>query len=216
MKNFAIILSGCGFRDGTEITEAISVLISLTEFSANYQCFAPNIDKESTNHLNNNPGETRNLIEESARICRGDIKDLSELNSKDFDGLIFPGGFGAALNLCDWGQKGAGCSVVSDVEKSIQEFYQEQKPIAACCIAPVLLAKVLGKEEITLTIGNDKETAAEIEKTGAVHETCPVDDFVTDRAHRILTTPAYMYDSASAHEVFSGIQPMIKELVELA
>lgn len=217
MKKIAIILSGCGNKDGAEITEAISLMISLSQNGAEYMCFAPNIEFNALNFISGRAlGETRNVLTEAARIARGNIQDLKNLNVKNYDGIAFVGGYGAAKNLSDWATKGAKCAVLPEVEKTIKAFHQESKPIAAICIAPVLLAKTLGPEHVTVTIGNDKETIAEILKTGAQHESCPVDDYVTDRQTKVITTPAYMYDNAKPHEVFKGISGLAKELVEMA
>lgn len=215
MKTVAVVLSGCGFKDGSEITEAISSLIALGNEKAKYVCFAPNVSSNSINHLNGNEAPARNILEESARIARGSIQDLKELNEADFDAILFPGGYGAAKNLCSWATKGSACTVLPEVEKAIIAFHKSGKPIGAICIAPALISKVLGKYHVTVTVGDDKETALEIKKTGAQHEVCPVDDYVSDREHKVLTTPAYMYET-QPHLVFAGISKMIKELVEMA
>lgn len=216
MKKIAVVLSGCGYQDGSEITEAVSTLIAIGEADAEYSCFAPNENIESSDHLNGEKTGTRNTLSESARISRGKVSLLKELNTQNFDALVFPGGFGAALHLCDWAQTGAKCKVLPDVVRIISEFHEQSKPIGAICIAPVLIAKILGEHEVTLTIGIDKETANELEKTGAVHEECAVDDYITDRANKVVTTPAYMYDEAAPFQVFKGIQGLIKEVVEMA
>lgn len=216
MKKIAVVLSGCGFKDGAEITESVSTLIALSESGAQYQIFAPEVSYTSTNHLNGLGEDTRSALKEAARIARGKISPLSDLNSKNFDGLVFPGGYGAALNLCSFGKEGAKGSVLPEVKRVIQNFYKESKPILGICIAPALLSLALGREGIAVTIGNDMGTAAEIEKTGASHEECSVTDFVTDRGHKIITTPAYMYDNAKPHEVFKGIKAAVAELVEMA
>ncbi len=217
MKKIAVVLSGCGYLDGTEITEAISILIAIGQNGAEAICFAPNIDLQAVNHLTKQSAENnRNVLEEAARIARSKILPLNQLDAKKFDALAFPGGFGAAKNLSSWAFKGAQSEVNPEVAKVILDFYNDSKPIAAACIAPVLLAKVLGKKRVTVTIGNDPATIAEVEKTGAQHETCPVDDYITDRETKVVTTPAYMYDDAKPHEVFQGISGMVKELVEWA
>ena len=217
MKKVAVILSGCGNKDGAEITEAVSLLISLSQNGAEYMCFAPSVEFEALNFINDQAlGQKRNVLTEAARIARGKIQDLKNLDIKTYDALAFVGGFGAAKNLSDWAAKGAKCSVLPDVEKVIKAFHKETKPIAAVCIAPVLLAKVLGSEGVTVTVGDDKETIAEILKTGAQHEACSVDDYVTDRETKVITTPAYMYGNAKPHEVFKGISGLAKELVEMA
>ncbi|MCB0393829.1 MAG: isoprenoid biosynthesis glyoxalase ElbB [Bdellovibrionales bacterium] len=215
MKKIAVVLSGCGHLDGAEITESVSTLITLSQLGADYQCFAPDREFPSVHHINKEPGSPRNALAEAARICRGKVASLSRLKAEKFDGLVFPGGFGAALNLSDWGKNGSKGSVDPEVSALISEFHQQSKPICAICIAPTLIAKVLGDYSPHLTIGDDPEDAAEIQKTGAEHVACKVNDFVTDRENKIVTTPAYMFD-AKPHEVFTGIQSALKEFYEMA
>lgn len=198
MKKIALVLSGCGHLNGTEITEAVSLLVALSQAGGQITCFAPEAQ-----------------MAESAKISRGQIEDVRQLRAKDFDALVFPGGYGAAKHLSNWAERGAKAAVQPEVARAIREFAAEGKPIGAACIAPTLLALVLGDRGVTLTIGDDRETAAEIEKTGARHERCPVDDYVTDREHKIVTTPAYMYE-AKPHEVFRGISGLVKEVFEMA
>lgn len=217
MKRIAIILSGCGFKDGSECTETISSFIALSGENCEYECFAPDLEFTATDHISNQPIGNRNIRSESTRLSRKEVQKIETLNSDKFDALLFPGGFGAALHLSDWASKGSRCTVHAVVESLINNFYKQSKPIGAICIAPVLIAKVLGsKNNVTLTIGNDAATAEEIEKTGAEHVDCKVTDFVSDRASKILTTPAYMYDEAKACEVFEGIKGLVKELAEMA
>lgn len=218
MKKVAVVLSGCGFLDGTEITEAISTLIALSELGAKTKCFAPNENAPVAHYVESAPLSPlkRNMLEESARIARQDVSPLSDLRERDYDALVFPGGFGAAKNLSNWASAGAKAEVNADVRRVIKEFHSASKPIGAICIAPTLVARVLGSEAPEVTIGDDAETAAEIAKTGATHTRCAVDDYVSDRDHKILTTPAYMYSNAKPHEVFTGIRRMLTELVEMA
>jgi len=217
MKKIAVVLSGCGYQDGSEITESISLLIALNEAGGEATCFAPDIEIAVTNHLTGKPEtEKRNLLVESARIARGQVADLKSLRVQDFDAIAFPGGFGAAKNLSNWAEKGAACEVHPEVRRVIEEFHAASKPIGAICIAPVLIAKVLGKFKPTLTIGNDAATAAEIVKAGGIHEECPVDDYISDRETKLVTTPAYMYGDAKSNQVFQGIFGLAHELVEWA
>lgn len=216
-KQIAVVLSGCGSKDGSEITEAVSALIALSEMGANYQCFAPDLDCPATNFITGRPMEgQRNLMVESTRITREKTRDVTFLRSEDFDGVVFPGGFGAALNLSDFGKKGSGGQVLPSIERVIREFHRDSKPIAAICIAPALLALVLGDKNITITLGQPSDASREIAKTGAHHEVCAVDDFVTDRENKLVTTPAYMYDEAKPSDVFKGIRGAIRELVEMS
>lgn len=217
MKKIAIILSGCGNKDGSEITEAVSLVVAISKLNAEYRFFAPNIEMKPQNYITNGlmAGE-RNILIESARIARGHIQDINELNSNDFDALAFPGGYGAAEYLCNWSTKGANCEVLPAIKRAIVEFNSQKKPIAAICIAPVLLARVLGLSNITLTIGNDKETIVEIQKTGVRHESCTVENCIVDFENKIITTPAYMFDEATPYEVFQGVSKLALHLVGLA
>lgn len=216
MKKIALILSGCGHRDGSEITESVSLLIALHQHGAAVSCFAPNLEFDVFDHVTGKKtSEKRNVLIEAARIARGKIQDLTELKSKDYDGLAFSGGLGAIKNLSDWATKGASCHVLPAIAQIIKEFHQQSKPIGAACISPVLIAKVLGMEGAELTIGNNPETAREINKTGAHHVDCPVNDYVTDRLTKVITSPAYMYE-ALPHEVFRGLSGLAKELVEMS
>jgi enhancing lycopene biosynthesis protein 2 len=216
MKKIAVVLTGCGNQDGSEITEAVSALIAISQNGAIFECFAPSVEFQSKNFLSQESTGSRNTFVESARIARSRIKDISELHSKDFDALVFPGGSGAALYLSNWATHGARAEVHPEARRVVESFYAESKPIGAICIAPTLIAKVLGKHNVSVTLGESGEAAKEVEKTGAHHEVCPVTDFITDRGHKVITTPAYMYGDANPAEVFQGISGLIKELVEMA
>lgn len=217
MKKVAVILSGCGFLDGAEITEAISTLIAIGQNGAAYEVFAPNKDVEETNHLTQKPtGQKRNVLQEAARIARGEIQPLEQLKAKDFDALAFPGGFGAALHLCDFGEKGSGGHIDPQVARIVKEFSDSHKPIAAICIAPAIMALALGKKGVNVTIGEDAGTASELEKTGAKHQNCAVEQYVVDHSNKVITTPAYMYGSARPHQIFAGVSGAIAELMKMA
>ncbi|MCA9500108.1 MAG: isoprenoid biosynthesis glyoxalase ElbB [Nitrospira sp.] len=217
MKKVAVILSGCGFLDGAEITEAISTLIAIGQNGAEYEVFAPNKDVGETNHLTQKPtGQKRNVLQEAARIARGEIQPLEQLKAQDFDALAFPGGFGAALHLCDFGEKGSGGQIDPQVARIVKEFSDSHKPIAAICIAPAIMALALGKKGVNVTIGEDAGTATELEKTGAKHQNCAVEKYVVDHSNKVITTPAYMYGSAKPHQIFAGVSGAIAELIKMA
>jgi enhancing lycopene biosynthesis protein 2 len=217
MKKIAVVLSGCGYLDGAEITESISLFIELSRSGVDYDVYSPNETFTPTPHLDGallQPG-LRNIMEEASRITRGKIKDLSDLNPAKYDGLALPGGYGVAKNLSTWAIDGHKCSVDRKFKDVILNFYSNSKPILALCISPAVVAKVLAPEtSLNVTIGNDKATAEEIQKTGAEHVECPVEDFVTDRESKVISTPAYMYN-AKPHEVFLGVQKATAEFLEM-
>ncbi len=215
-KKVAVILSGCGHMDGTEITEAVSCLISLAQYNLQYECFAPSVEFSEVDHLTKEEtGKKRNVLSESGRIARGKIKPLSDLNVQDFDGLVMPGGYGAAKNLSTFATQGSEGSVQENVASAIAKFHESSKPIMAVCIAPAVIALALGKKGVNVTIGNDEGTSQEIKKTGAEHTNCEAVDFIVDRENKVISTPAYMYDSATPYHVFTGIQKAVQKLSEL-
>ena len=215
-RKIAVILSGCGYLDGSEITEAVSSLIALDQCGVKYKCFAVEKEVATVDHVTKTEtAEKRCTLAEAARITRSEISTLSELQEKDFDGVLLPGGYGAAKTLSTFAIEGAKGKVHPEMKRILESFHSASKPIAAFCIAPATVALTLGKHNIEITIGNDKETASEIEKTGAQHVECAVDDFVTDRENKIITSPAYMYD-ATPSKVFAGIQKAVREFVEMA
>lgn len=217
MKKIGVVLSGCGVRDGSEIHEAVCALLAIDQAGCEAFCMAPDIELTEVNHCTMEPsGAKRNVLVEAARIARGNIRNMAEVSANDIDALILPGGFGAALNLTDFAVKGAEATVNSEVERLIKEVHQAGKPIGAICIAPAVVAAVLGKSAApTLTIGSDPATAAEIEKTGAKHETCAATGIVVDQKNRIVTTPAYML-AGRISETAEGIAACVKKVAELA
>ncbi len=217
MKKVAVVLSGCGFLDGAEITEAISTLVAIGQHGADYACFAPDKDVAETNHLTQQAtGQSRNVLQEAARIARGDVQALEALKAEDFDALAFPGGYGAALHLCDFAQKGSGGEIDPHVLRIVKEFHEARKPIAAICIAPAIMALAFGEKGVNVTIGEDRDTASEVEKTGAKHTNCAVEKFVVDSSNNVITTPAYMYGTAKPHQIFEGVSSAIAELLKMA
>lgn len=217
MPRFAVILSGCGRADGSEIHEAVTALLAIDEAGCTYQCFAPDIEQAAViNNLTSQKSEERrNVLVESARIARGEIKPLSEINVADFDCFLFPGGLGAITNWCDFAVSGVNCSVESSISRVLEDAYKQKKVIGAMCIAPVTIAKVLGKYGITVTIGNDKTVAAAIASTGASHQNTKVEDACVDKQNRVVTTPAYML-AKSIKEVAKGAKSMVNAMVDLA
>lgn len=217
MPNVAVILSGCGHLDGAEIRESVLTLLYLDEAKASVQCFAPDTSQHDViNHVTGAPmAETRNVLVESARIARGNIKPLSELKVKDFDALILPGGFGAAKNLSDFATKGPGCQVRGDVKDAITAFHQQGKPIGAICIAPAVLAAVLKDTKPLLTIGEDAGVANILTQWGAKHENAPSESCVIDTQNRLATCSAYMRND-SLSVIAKGIEKTVKAVLDMA
>lgn len=215
-KKIGVVLSGCGVRDGSEIHEAVLTMLAIDRNGAEAVCMAPDMKVPEINHLTmQETGSKRNVLVESARIARGIIRNIKDVKATELDAVIFPGGFGAAKNLCDFATKGAGAAVHHDVARLINEMAAAKKPIGAICIAPALIAAALGEKYApSLTIGNDEDTAAAINQTGSRHVECPATECVVDGENRIVSTPAYML-ATRISEAADGIEKTVREIINL-
>ncbi|CAG0962278.1 Glyoxalase ElbB [Myxococcaceae bacterium] len=215
MSKVGVILSGCGHRDGAEIREAVLTLLALEKAGLDYECFAPDVEqRDVVDHLTGeaSPAEKRNVLREAARIARGKVRPTSEARAAALAGLVVPGGYGAAKNLCDFAVAGPDCTVEPSVAKLIRDVHAAGKPIGFICIAPALAARLIPGAK--LTIGRDAGTAEAIEKMGAKHVECFSDSFVSDDAQKVLSTPAYMCD-ATLPQIAAGIEAMVRRLGEM-
>ncbi|MCC5808606.1 MAG: isoprenoid biosynthesis glyoxalase ElbB [Opitutales bacterium] len=216
-KKVGIVLSGCGVFDGSEIHESVLTLLALDRADAEAVCMAPNVDQHHViNHLKGEEADDkRNVLVESARIARGEIEDIAGVRADDLDAVIFPGGFGAAKNLCTFAFDGPNATVNPEVERLLKEMFAARKPIGLICISPVIGAKVLGDSGVELTIGNDADTAAGIEATGAKHINCTVTETHEDPERKVVSTPAYMLGKGIG-EVADGIEKLVRTVVAWA
>jgi enhancing lycopene biosynthesis protein 2 len=214
MKKIAVILSGCGVSDGSEIHEATLALLAIRKAGCEYSVFAP--DREQSDVVNHYSGVTvnqkRNILEESARIARGKALPLSSLNPEKFDAIVLPGGYGAVKNLSDFAYKGENYTVLPELEKVLLEANRLKKPVGAMCVSPILLAKVFKGCKITLGAVNDVSKAAE--KNGAEHVVTTHGETVVDKKYKLVSTPAYMLDAEITH-VAESADNLVKELLKL-
>ena len=216
--NIGVVLSGSGWKDGSEIHEAVLTLLHLDRAHAGILMMAP--DKQQMDvidHLDNKPvpGERRNTLIESARIARGDISPIKNISAGDLDGIILPGGSGAMKNLCNFAVKGLEMDVDPHLEKLLKMLHTQHKPMGFICIAPMIAAKVFGSEHPKLTIGNNYGAAQKIEAFGAKHANCPVDEIVFDEKTKIVTTPAYMIGPSISY-ISIGIEKLVQKVLQLA
>jgi enhancing lycopene biosynthesis protein 2 len=214
--SIGVILSGCGHLDGSEIQEAVLVLLALSREGAEVQVYAPDVALREVDHRSGSPGGgERRVLAEAARIARGRIKDLATATGTEHDGWIIPGGFGAVKNLSDFASKGASGTVNREVNRVIREAFAARLPVGACCIAPAVLG-LIGKASSTklkLTLGTDRELAQVTTGMGHTHVDAGVTDVVIDAERKVATTPAYMVDGAAIHEVQQGIDAMVRQVV---
>lgn len=222
---FGVLLSGCGVYDGAEIHESVSVLLALDKMGIEAVCIAPNVEQHHViNHLTGEEmPEKRNVLIEAARIARGAITEINEVDVASLDALVMPGGFGVAKNFTKWAFEGPNGSILESVQKLIRAFYQAQKPIGAVCMAPTTVAKALeGFANVQLTIGNTiekspydiKAISDGINATGNVAVMVSVTDVFVDTNNKIVSSPCYMME-ASISEIYMGAEKTIQKLKEM-
>ncbi len=217
-KKIGVLLSGCGVMDGSEIHEATLTLYFLDKQGADIVCMAPDKDQtDVVNHVAGKPtGEKRNVLLEAARIARGNIVDVKKVKADELDGIILPGGFGAAKNLCTFAFDGADCRVDENVARLLKEMNAQGKPIGALCIAPALIARLFGTElSPEITIGSDPETASTLERMGARHTNAAADEFVLDHRNKIVTTPCYM-TARSIKDLDAAAEKLVAKIIEMS
>ena len=215
MRKVAEILAGCGPKDGSEIQETLTLLLALDQHNIEYHCFAPNENQYHViNHVTGEVmDESRNVMVEAARIVRGDIAPIEMFKAEDFDALLFPGGFGAAKNLFTYAIDGADFTVNKYVEKAINDMHAQNKPIGAMCIAPIMIAKVLGN--VNVTVGCDSYPQADdVRAFGCTHTETQNGGVAIDKENKIFTTPCYMLN-ATLKDIYDCAWNMVEAMKDL-
>lgn len=216
-KKVGLLLSGCGFQDGSEIYETVLSILALERADAEIVAMAP--DAAQHDVINHRTGKSdhqvRDVLTEAARIVRGKISPVKEIAADDLDALIIPGGFGVVTNLCNWAVAGAEPWVHPEVRRIITDINAQGKPIGAMCIAPVLMSMVLGSKNPTLTIGDNKDVAEAIQSMGTKHQETTVDGIAVDEQNKIVSTSAFM-QAEKALDAEAGISAMVNKVLEMA
>ncbi|NVK28443.1 MAG: isoprenoid biosynthesis glyoxalase ElbB [Flavobacteriia bacterium] len=223
----AVLLHGSGVYDGTEIHEAVLTLLAIEEAGHTYSCIAPNmVQHHVVNHLNGEEmNETRNVLIESARIARGEITDVANVNIGDYDALLMPGGFGTAKNFTKWAFEGPSGEIQESIKNLVLGFVSAKKPIGALCMSPTTVAKALQGTEYhaMLTVGSTEEASPYdisaisegLNSTGATAEMRTVREIAIDPNLKIVTAPCYMM-KASITEVRNNIKEAVNSVIDLA
>lgn len=222
-QTVAVVLSGCGVMDGAEVTEAVGLIISLSQAGFAMTFYAP--DRFQANVIDHYrgvaAGENRNILIEAARIARGNIRPLSDIKPEIHSAIVFPGGFGAAKNLCNFAEAGVHATLYEDVHNAVLPFVMERKPVVTLCAAPLvlgLIARAIGVSGCRITFGSYAEGKAMIDALtawGQTHVEMAVDSACVDEEHRFVSVPAYMYGTATPAQVFAGCQAAVAALKRL-
>lgn len=213
----AVVLAGCGAMDGAEISEAVLALYALSCNGVEYKIYAPDIMQHHVvNHYKKEveEGAERNVLHEAARIARGDISPLADMNVSEYDMVIFAGGYGGAKNLSSFAFDGGAMSVEPSVERVMVEAHKSSTPIGAMCIMPVVLSCALKGSGVVVATCEDSATGELIAgEFGAEVVDCPANGATVDMENRVSTTPAFMYSANTLASIGEGADKMVKALL---
>ena len=213
VKKAAVLLSGCGNMDGSEIHESVAAIIALDRAGWELIYTAPDITQGKTvDYTTGRPVNARNVLQEAGRIARGKIVPLKPELADAVDAVVIPGGLGAVTTLCDFAEKGSNCTALPVVLEFLQRANRNGKCIAAMCIAPVLVARCI--PGVSVTVGTDKKTADMLREMGCSHVECSASEAHADKGMKVVSTPAYM-TAKGPEEVFRGAVEMVKKLDSL-
>ena len=203
-----VLLSGAGVYDGAEIHEAVLTLLEIESLGYEAVCIGVDAPQHHVvNHLNGQEqAQTRNMLEEAARIARGQIREIRTVVPADLDALVIPGGFGSAKNFSSWAFEGPNGQIRPDVKLLLVNMYNVGKPIVALCVSPVLLALAFEDMAIgqQLTIGstsapspyNISDFQEGLQAKGAQTPDCSIQEICIDVPNRIITAPCYMLEAS--------------------
>ena len=215
MAKVALILAGCGYLDGSEIQETVLTILALEQLGVQWQGLA--LNKNQT-HIVNHTNQTvqkeqqRNMIEESARITRGNIIDIEEADTDDYDAIIFPGGFGVAKNIFNFALVGDDTYKIDEtLLKFTRAFYLANKPAGFICISPLIVPLIYPKNT-NITIGTDEDITNIVEKKGVKHIAKASMEICVDESSKVVTTPAYM-NAKNIVEVQQGIYKLVEKVI---
>jgi len=221
-----VLLSGSGVYDGAEIHESVLTLLEIENLGYEADCIGIDAPQYHViNHLNGETqDQTRNMLQEAARIARGNIREISTVVPADIDALVIPGGFGSAKNFSSWAFNGPEALIRPDVKLLLVNLYNVGKPIVALCVSPVLLALAFEDMPIgqQLTIGSSTSPSpyqiADFQKglqsKGVLTQECTIDEICIDEVNRIITAPCYMLE-ASLPALQQNIRQALKALKQL-
>lgn len=214
----AVLLSGCGIGDGSQIEEVILTYLALDKYQIDYICVAPDKNQLHTfNHFTESVEENdvRSVLIESSRIGRGKISDLSSIKYNEIDALIIPGGQGVFKNLSDYIVAHERYNVDNDVEKLIKTFHSSHKPIGAICGAILLVGKSLSSERNEIKLGTSSNSFVRaLKDTNATLVNIESSESCLDRENKIVSTPAFL-GTQNLFEMMLGIDDMVKNLIKL-
>ena len=218
-KRIAVVLSGCGWGDGSDAAETMLMLLAAERAGASVICAAPDRDQKSVvDHLTGKPIESasRNARIEAARLAGGPVLPLAELRAKGLEGLLIPGGAGVETTLSDYAEKHELCTVDPDLAQLLRDLLGARRPMGFSGLAALLAARVLGPAAgVRLTLGaKGTPPGKHAAIMGADVRPGTVADVISDEQARVHTTPGFLAESPTLPAVARSIEQLVRAVVE--
>jgi len=219
MKKIGVILSGCGFQDGSDPRESALVILEIEKKNCQVQFASLKANQKEVidHHSLEIMFQSRDILAESSRISGTNIQEIRELSGADIDALIIPGGQGIVKNLTSAADENASFRTHPDLRKLLREMFRRRKPIGGCGMASLIIAESLRditETALTLTSGNDPHLTQQLETLGAVHIIARADEAVMDQHNRIVTTPGAQLRQRTL-DFHAGITNLVEGILEL-
>ncbi len=204
----ALLLSGAGCFDGSEIAEATLALTMLEKYRMNYRIFSLNKEVNAVDHsTGSEDGDRRNAKKESARIARGPVEDITALNVDHFDLLVMPGGMGAIKVFS------RGYELCKELLRVLEGFHEAKKEIVGICIVPLLLAQYFHKKnlKVSMTLGDDVQSLKKLSDLNMHAIEKKAFEYVYDQDQHIWTTSAFM-NASNRCEVLIALDEIFRRI----
>lgn len=150
MGRIGLYLSGAGSLDGSD------AMASLLAYEALQECgFEPVAVGRDVNQgrvvdhrtAQSQQGETRNALAEAARLVRGDIRDMRDVDPEKLAGAILVGGDGTLSTWTDYHRRGQDCRVTERLKYHILDLTNQRKTIICLGNAGFVLGQVFRERD---------------------------------------------------------------------
>lgn len=211
-----VVLSGCGAQDGTDVHEAVLLMLAIEKAGAEAVFLAPETaQSEVIDHRSGRrAAEARAAWAEAARLARGPVIPLTRAVHHSLDAALVPGGMGAAKTLSNYSTEGSDGWVELSTGRLLAEMHVLKKPLGVMGMGAIVLAELVGWEHVTLTVGDDEAAAAALQALGARCRRAAPSAVVVDSARRIASTPGFLA-SKRLQDVAAGAEALVEAVLQL-
>lgn len=215
MNKVAVMLSGCGTNDGSDLHETVLLHYFLHLNQIDLDFFSPDINTPYVvNHINGQLYDAkRNTLEESARLARGNILSTEYFDHEMYEAVFFPGGLGLTQLFSTYHEDASNFEVSEPLQSIITASHTSRTPLAFIGQSSIIAATLI--PNCRLTLGFSNEAQETIYNLGGIGIQANYDDVVVDESHLVASTPGMLLGS-SVTETSLGLQKLVNTVIDLA